>query len=65
MGPVGPEYHTFSLNPAYTNNQGVDGGSSDAAYLGHGLAINSGSNRYTDRDENVSYNKQVTAAFNN
>ena len=30
----------------------------------HGLAINSGSNRFTEMDENQSYQKQVTGAFN-
>ena len=48
---VGPEYHTFSLNPNQVNKdaniilEGHD-------YLAHGLAINSGSNRYTDMEEN-------------
>ena len=57
---LGVEYHTFSLNPAFHNAE-----VNSDAYLGQGLAVNSCSNRFTDRDENTSYNKQVTAAFNN
>ena len=59
---VGPEYHTFSLNP---NNQLQLQGVESQDYLIHGLAINSNSNRFTDMEENQSYNKQVTGAFNN
>lgn len=63
--PASLEYHTFSLNPDEPQTHNVVAVEGQPDYLTHGLGLNSMSNRQTDHEENQSFQKQVTGAFNN